>query len=197
MSVSYPVDFPTALTESFIQKMSMRIVNSTAVQESPYTYNQKVNHFGGARWEAEVTLRPLSHSEALRFKAFFASLRGRLGTFMLGNPLDVAGSNDTLSMETLGAIGDDTITVTVTGFNMEAGQTFQFGNHLYMMFLSVDSGVTATRAITPPLRSNISADQDAVLDEPKGKWRLSSNVFEFDIDKAGMYSFTFSCVEAL
>jgi hypothetical protein len=197
MSVSYPVDFPEDGSNSFIKKMNMRIVNSTAVQESPYTYNQKVNHFGGARWEAEVTLRPLTHTEAQQFKGFFASLKGRLGTFMLGNPLDVAGSNDVVSATATASTGDETIDISVSGFTYEAGQTFQFGNHLYMAFISRQAGSHTDVAITPPLRQNLAIGTTAVVDEPKGKWRLASNAFEFDIDKAGMYSFTFSCVEAL
>lgn len=197
MSVSYPVDFPEDGSNSFIQKMNMRIVNSTAVQESPYTYNQKVNHFGGARWEAEVTLRPLTHTEAQQFKGFFASLKGRLGTFMLGNPLDVAGGSDTITTIDNASIGDETIDISVSGFTLLAGQTFQFGNHLYMAFANRAIGSHTDVAITPPFRQNVIISTTAIVDEPKGKWRLASNAFEFDIDKAGMYSFTFSCVEAL
>lgn len=175
----------------------MRIVNSASVQESPYTYNQKVNHFGGTRWEAEVTIRPLDHYEALQFKAFFASLKGRLGTFMLGNPLDIAPSNHQIQISEA-SLGDETVDLSVSNMTYYAGQTIQIGNHLHMMFSNMATGSYTNVAITPPLRQNIPASgENAVIDEPNGKWRLSTNAIEFDVDKAGMYGFTFSCVEAL
>ncbi len=70
----------------------MRMVNSVAITESPYTFAQQTQDFGGVRWEAEITIRPLTHTEAKAFKAFLVSLKGRQGTFTVGNPLETAST---------------------------------------------------------------------------------------------------------
>ena len=64
------------------------------------------------------------------------------------------------------------------------------------MFLEDASGNT-TKDITPPLREDVANQTNIVTNQPVGTWRLASNSIDWDINKAGLYSFTFSCVEAL
>ena len=76
MSISYPVALPTINGKTLIQSVDMRLVQSAAMTESQVNFRQLIVDYGTARWEAEVTIRPLNHSEAKEFQAFLASLRG-------------------------------------------------------------------------------------------------------------------------
>ena len=197
MPVTFPRTFPTVNGSSIIEKMTIRQVNAVAVQQSPYTYQQQIQDFGGQRWEAEVTIRPLAHAEALAFQGFLASLQGQKNTFKMGNPIATSNNADTdIVSNGNQSAGDSTFAFTCqTGHTASAGQFFSINDRLYM-FLEDVSG-NNTRDITPPLREDVSNQTNVVTNLPLGTWRLASNKIDWDISKAGLYSFTFACVEAL
>jgi hypothetical protein len=198
MAISYPVAFPTINGQSIISKMSMRLVHSVAVQESPFTYSQQIQDFGGSRWEAEITIRPLTHTEAVTFQGFLASLKGRKNTFTVGNPLSTSTKTD--SNVQLGAnesINSTSIVVDIdSGKSIEAGEMFSINNRLHMFLESAIAGTT-TVEITPPLRTSGTSGTDLVTNQPVGLWRLAGNEIEWDINNSSIYSFTFACVEAI
>ncbi len=198
MAILYPRDFPTVNGSNIIEKMTIRQVNAVAVQQSPYTYQQQIQDFGGQRWEAEVTIRPLAHNEALAFQGFLSSLKGQKNTFKLGNPLSVSTNSDSdITVNGTYAQGDDTISFTVESLkNAVAGQFFSINDNLYIFLEDMPSG-TATKAISPPLKEAVTNNTNCVTNLPQGIWRLASNKVDWDISKAGLYSFTFACVEAL
>ena len=199
MAISYPLSFPTINGKTIIQKMTMRMVNSVAITESPYTFAQQTQDFGGARWEAEITIRPLTHSEAKVFKAFLVSLKGRQGTFTVGNPLETASTpsdcNVTSGTKTKGSTSLPIVNAGSTP--LSAGETFSINNFLYMALETVAGNTTSTIEITPPLRAAVTGLADIVTDSPVGRWRLSSNEVEWDIARSSIYSFTLACVEAI
>lgn len=173
------------------------MVSSVAMTESPFNMTQQVQDFGGRRWEAEVTLRPMTYSEQKAVTAFFASLKGRKGTFKMGNPLDVKSSNvPALTATNANSAGVQTLGVTYSNSHrLEVGDYFSHDNRLYMILKITGADATPTFDITPPLRTDISSGASLVVDEPVGRWRLQANEVEWDIDKSSKYAFTFSCVE--
>ena len=78
-----PLSFPNV----GIQNVSMRLRRVVSVAESPFTLDTQVYSHQGARWEAEVTLPPLTYAEARSVEAFIVGLKGREGTFTFGRPL--------------------------------------------------------------------------------------------------------------
>ena len=197
MPVSFPRSFPTVNGSSIIEKMTIRQVNAVAVQQSPYTYQQQIQDFGGQRWEAEVTIRPLAHNEALAFQGFLASLKGQKNTFNLGNPIATSNNaDDDIRLSTAHDAGDSTLSVLVDSLReASAGQFFSIDDRLHMFLEDVDAD--GTYDITPPLRADATIYKSCVTNLPQGTWRLASNKIDWDISKAGLYSFTFACVEAL
>ena len=197
MPVTFPRTFPTVNGSNIIERMTIRQVNAVAVQQSPYTYQQQIQDFGGQRWEAEVTIRPLAHDEALAFQGFLASLQGQKNTFKMGNPIATSSNaDDDIVVNGNHLAGDSTLAFSCqSGHTASAGQFISINNKLYM-FLENASGTT-TKDITPPLRENVASLTNIVTNQPVGTWRLASNSIDWDINKAGLYSFTFSCVEAL
>lgn len=200
MAITYPLTVPNHNFES----MTMRMKRVVAVSESSFTLQQQVYEHQGARWEAEVTLPPLTHAEARLWEAFFLKLHGQRGTFIMGNPLHTnsAGTITSASVSGSNAARSQNLVISGTsGQTIKAGDYFQIGTgsstrlHQVVDDATISSG-TATLQIEPPLRSTVSSGSvDFTL--PKGLWRLSSNDVQWNINNASIYGFTFACVEAL
>ena len=109
--------------------MSMRLRRVVAVVESPFTLDTQIHTHQGARWEAEISLPPLTHAEARSVEGFIVGLKGREGTFTFGNPLHTSTATATLSASA--AIRAETLTTTSSGSAVTAGTYFQLGTYLY------------------------------------------------------------------
>lgn len=184
-----PLSFPSV----GIQSINMRLRRTVAVTESTFSYEQQAHDFGGARWEAEITLPPLSHSEARSVEAFLIGLKGRSGTFTFGHPLHTHSGTFALNAAT--AVRDETISV-VTTDSVSAGNYFQLGNYLYMITEDISSG-TSDIDIQPPMREVIASGTALDFTLPKSTWRLAANDVGWSTDAASLYGFTIPCVEAL
>jgi hypothetical protein len=184
-----PLSFPSV----GVQSINLRLVRSVAVTESAFSYEQQAHDFGGARWEAEITLPPLSHSEARSVEAFLVGLKGRSGTFTFGHPLHTHSGTFALASAT--AVRDETISV-VTTDSVSAGNYFQLGNYLYMITEDISSG-TSDIDIQPPMREVIASSTALDFTLPKSTWRLAANDIGWSTDAASLYGFTIPCVEAL
>ena len=177
-----------------IQNMSMRLRRTVAVVESPFTYDTQVHAHQGARWEAEVSLPPLTHSEARSVEAFIIGLKGREGTFTFGNPLHTSGVNSTTQGST--AIRSTSLTTTSGSGAVLAGTYFQLGNYLYIVTTDKAAGA-ATLNFEPPLRETIASGVALDFTLPKSTWRMAANDIGWSISSASIYGFSFSCIEAL
>jgi hypothetical protein len=184
-----PLSFPSV----GVQSINLRLVRSVAVTESAFSYEQQAHDFGGARWEAEISLPPLTHSEARSVEAFLVGLKGRSGTFTFGHPLHTHSGTFALASAT--AVRDETISV-VTTDSVSAGNYFQLGNYLYMITEDISSG-TSDIDIQPPMREVIASSTALDFTLPKSTWRLAANDIGWSTDAASLYGFTIPCVEAL
>lgn len=194
MALSYPLSFPSV----GITSINMRLRRSVAVSQSPFSYQQQTHDFGGALWEAEVTLPPLSYADARAVEVFLLGLNGMSKTFTMGHPLHTATGSvyvDATSGNTP-AIGNTTLTL--DGSAVDAGTYFSISNRLYMLLEDKASGSSdGAKDIAPPLRTAPSHATQIELAAPVGTWRLASNDIGFSTDSAGMYGFTFACIEAI
>jgi hypothetical protein len=185
-----PLSFPSV----GIQNMSMRLRRVVAVAESPFTLDTQVYTHQGARWEAEVSLPPLSHAQSRSVEGFIVGLIGREGTFTFGNPLHTSTlSNNTVSSAAVRAetfeLGSGTVAV-------PAGTYFELNSYLYIV--TEDKAANeATLKFQPPLRSAVTSSLVVKYNLPKSLWRMASNDVGWSINEASIYGFSFSCVEAL
>lgn len=194
-----PAAFPTINGQTLIEKMSIRLKTSTVTMTSPFTYQQQTQDFGGRRWEAEVTIRLLSHTEALQFDAFLTGLNGVAGTFYLGNPLMTQSASTNVTINGAQSAGDTTLAVTSanTGAAVPAGHHIEIGGHLHMTLDQIPKNANTTINIVPGLREAAADNAAVTVNQPSGTWRLAKPEIEYDIERSGVYSFTFSCVEAV
>ena len=185
-----PLSFPNV----GIQNMSMRLKRVVAVAESPFTLDTQVYTHQGARWEAEVTLPPLTYTEARSVEAFIVGLKGREGTFTFGSPLHT----DTAIVLTSGstAIRSETLTTSAGSTAISAGTYFQLGSYLYLVTADKSSGA-GTLEFQPPLRETIATGQGLIVIQPKSLWRMASNDVSWSTNEASLQGFSFAMVEAL
>ena len=85
MAITYPLTAPTAAIGP--ENITLRLVTADAISGSPFTFKQQVINLGGSRWEITVSVPPVNRDTAEQWIAFLLSLKGRQGTFLLGDPM--------------------------------------------------------------------------------------------------------------
>lgn len=205
MAITYPLSLPNHDFQSFDIRLTRRI--GTTV--SPFTYQAQHHEHTGTRWEANVTLPPLTESEAVAWQIFFLSLKGTVGTFKMHPPLDA--SQNSVEMQVFGShsAGDTSVTFkkTNTGSGtVSAGTWVQINNsgvankpHLYLTLSNLSFGgqfSTDTCDIEPPLKHDPLSANATPMNPPYGLWRLATPDVGFSINNASLHGFTFACVEA-
>lgn len=198
MALTYPLNFPSV----GVQGMNMRLVRVNAVTQSPFTLKPQIFEHQGTRWEAEITLPPLTDQESRAVQAFLTGLKGQVGTFLFGNPLHTSpyGTATTVTLSANASIGDDELTCNGDG-TLLAGDYFQLGSgddaRIHQVVEDVTVGTGSTVKIEPPVRASANSGDSLVLTNPKGAWRLTTADVEWAINNASIYGFTIPCVEAL
>jgi len=182
---------PLIFPDVGIQNVEMRLKRSIAVAESPFSYDQQDYDFGGARWEAEVTLAPLSYSDARSVEAFLIGLKGQSGTFRFGNPLH--NINKSVLLQSSTAIGDETISA--QGSAVSAGNYFSLGNYLYIVTENYTGA--GQMVIQPPMREVVANNTLLDFSYPRSTWRLTANDIGWSTSSSSLTSFTIPMVEAL
>jgi len=205
MAITYPVTFP----DVGIRAMNIRARTVVGISSSPFTGQQQVYKHQGEWWEAEVTLPPMKRATAEQVTAFLIKMKGRYGTFLLGDPANTSprgvGTGTPLvygADQTGSSLITDGWTVSTTGI-LKAGDWIQLGSgstttlHKILDDANSDASGIATLEIFPSLRSSPADNAQITKSSPKGIWRLSSNEMSWNIDEASVYGITFACVEAL
>jgi len=202
---SYPLTLPTA-TGIRTQNWGMNRVVS--VSESPFTRQQQVFEHQGQRWKATFTLPPMKKDKAAIWLSFLTQLRGRRGTFKIGDQdrktiqgtatgtILVNGASQTGNQIALDGFANSTNNV------FKAGDYIQINSYLYMVIEDVNSNGSgeANVKIEPSLRSGIETINDnttVIYTNTTTLMRLDSNELNWDTDVVSKYGISFACSEAL
>ena len=203
---SYPLTIPTSpgFTSSTLQ-----LVRSTAITTSTFTFQSQVQHFEGEIWTGEFKLPPMKRETAVSWQAFITQLRGRRGTFRLGDPdntallgagtgtIRVNGASQTGNQVALDGFANSTTNV------LKQGDYIQINSYMYLVIENASSNGSgeADVKIEPALRGSIETinDNTVITYGPTAKtiWRLDDNNLGWDTDKVSNYGIAFSCTEAL
>jgi hypothetical protein len=199
MAISYPVALPT---HTGIAQIELRAVNAVAYSQSPFTFSGQAHAYQGQMWQADVSLPPMLAEDAEQWLGFLLSLRGRFGTFLLGDPLRTSLRGTATAATITGSAGDNTVSATVTdGQTLLAGDYIQLGSGATATLHKVLVDYTGTGSATdleiwPALRVNRSA-VSAVLSNTVGVFRLSSNETSWSSNEIAKYGITFGAMEAI
>ena len=202
---SYPLTLPT-VTGITTQNWGMERV--VAVTESPFTNQEQIFEHEGAQWKATFTLPPMKKESASIWLAFLMSLRGRRGTFKIGDQdrktiqgvatgtILVNGASQTGNAINLDGFANSTNNV------FKAGDYIQINSYLYMISADVNSNSSgeATVYVEPSLRSGIEVINDnttVIYTNTTTVMRLDSNELNWDTNNVSVYGISFACSEAL
>ena len=202
---SYPLTLPTA---TGIQTQRFALTRIVGVSQSPFTRQEQVIQHQGEYWSATVQLPPMLKNNASQWLAFLLQLRGRRGTFKLGDQdrKTIQGvATGTIRVNGASQTGNQ---VALDGFALstnnvfKAGDYIQINSYLYMVTEDVNSNGSgeADVKIEPSLRSGLEtiADDDTVLyTNTTTLMRLDSNEVAWDTDQVSKYGISFACSEAL
>jgi hypothetical protein len=194
MAFTYPLSTPTTIG---IESIELRAVNAVATSQSPFTYKQQIVSHGGERWEASVTIPSVRRDKAAEWKAMLLSLRGPVGTFLLGDPDYVSPRGTVTSCEVSGLRGDSSVSVVMTG-TLLAGDYIQLGEGSSARLHQVlqDQDGDGSLEIWPSLRTDNTLTV-AITDSPKGVFRLKENITSWSINNSSFYGISFEAVEAI
>ena len=208
MAITYPLSLPD--TTSF-QSIKLKARNAVAVTESMFTYQQRTQQNQGQRWEADVKIVPKNRTDAEVWITFLMSLKGRLGTFLMGDPAGATPlgvATGTPLVKGASQVGEDLITdgwtISTTGILVK-GSYVQLGSgatstlHKSLTTVNSNGSGEATLTLWPAITAQTSPADNAPLtiSSAKGLWRLKDNLFEFDIDTAIIYGIEFAAIQAL
>ena len=202
---SYPLTFPTV---SGVRTQRFALVRTVAVSSSPFTGQDQVVHHEGEYWTTQISFPPMLKDKAAQIIAFLLQLRGRRGTFSIGDQdrktiqgvatgtIRVNGASQTGNQVALDGFANSTSNV------FKAGDYIQINSFLYMVTEDVTSNSSgeANVKIEPALRQGIETiadDATVVYSNTKTIMRLDSNETAWDTDQVSKYGISLSATEAL
>tara|TARA_Y100000004_G_scaffold54256_1_gene60429 strand:- start:763 stop:1389 length:627 start_codon:yes stop_codon:yes gene_type:complete len=202
---SYPLTFPTV---SGVKTQRFALVRTVAVSSSPFTGQDQVVQHEGEYWTTQISFPPMLKDKAAQIIAFLLQLRGRRGTFSIGDQdrktiqgvatgtIRVNGASQTGNQVALDGFANSTSNV------FKAGDYIQINSFLYMVTEDVTSNSSgeANVRIEPALRQGIETiadDATVVYSNTKTIMRLDSNETAWDTDQVSKYGISLSATEAL
>lgn len=207
MSFTYPLTLPAL---PGIAKVSLSMKNLTAQTISPFSGAQQVYQNTGRWWEADLSIPIMLRAQAEPWLAFLAQLKGRRGTFLLGDPAAASPQGAVSGSPTVSgahAVGAEELAV--AGLPINTGDVFKAGDYiqlgaggsakLHKVLISVSTGPggTATLDIFPPLRSAYAGGEAVAYTSCKGNFRLASDEPGWETDERGFYTVAFDAREAI
>lgn len=207
MAITYPLSLPVATKA--IQSIEIRAVNAVAYARSPFTFAGQAFAYSGQMWTADVTLKPMKRADAEQWNAWLFSLRGQLGTFLMGDPMGATARGVATgtplvngASQTGGSLVIDGAATSVTGW-LKAGDYIQLGSgssarlHKVLADVNSDGSGNVTLDIWPHIRTAPADNATVTVSSAKGLFRLSSNEQAWSVNEAAIYGMTFAAMEAV
>lgn len=201
--ISYPITIPSTATT---RESAVTLIASTVIgiSQSPYTYTTQVFDHDSDAWQLRVSINPLTREEAQPWIAFLTALRGRRGTFLFGPAIMQAPLGTGAGVPILAGADSIRRTISTSGWTpgqrvMKAGDLFQIDDRLYMNLFDTDSdgNGSASLEVFPKLRSYHAIGSAIQLQNPRGIFRLTSNIVPVvDCSESGLFNINFEAEEA-
>lgn len=200
---SYPLSLPSS--PGFVSS-TFELSSKTGITESPFTGKQQAHEFPYRLWRCTFTLPPMKRTDWNNWSVFVMQLRGRRGTFLLGDPdgQQLQGTA-TGTILTNGAANASATQIALDGFSNNGtiikGDYIQIGadgaNTLHLVTATATaSGGSATVDFEPPLRAAVADNTAVKLTGAKAIFRMDSDILGWEANRTSNYGFTFSCTQA-
>jgi len=209
MAITYPLALPT---HTGIAQIELRAINAVAYSRSPFTFSGQAHAYAGQMWQADISLPPMQRADAEQWIAWLISLRGQLGTFLIGDPSAATPRGLASSLAgtpVVSGAGQTGGSLNITGASRNktgwllAGDYIQLGSgssstlHKVLQNVNTDGSGNATLDLWPHIRTAPANGSTVVVSNAKGLFRLSSNEQSWSVNEASIYGITFGAMEAL
>jgi len=172
------LDFPAGIR---ITDVSITAENSVGIRESPSSFRQEVQVFGGQRMRMTVNFKEEGPELGSKLEAFFLKLRGSAGTFRFFDPYHSAPMGQAMGLPVVvsAVAGEQTLEtsgwLSNVNFQLRAGDYVQIEDNLHRVLDDVHSDASglATLTLWPDLRASHTAGESIKLINPTGLWRLA------------------------
>jgi len=200
---SYPLALPS--TPNFVTS-SFQISRKTGYTESPFTGKQQVHEYPYALWKAVLTLPPIRKADWNNWAVFVLQLRGKRGTFLLGDPDATTEGTATGTILTDGTTNAGATQVSLNGFSntgtIKKGDYLQIGangsNTLHLVTADATaSGGALVCHFEPSVSVAVANDTSVIFGaNAKGIFRMDADAYGWEANAVSTYGFTFSCTQA-
>lgn len=167
------------------------------MMESPFTFQQQVYAHPGQCWMANVVCPPMVRANAEQVIGFLLALRGKYGTFYLGDSAGrsprgtIAGSPTCNGTQTARS---STLALTGHTGTFAVGDWLSISGYLYKV---VQVNGAGNVDVFPSLRVAHPNGTAIVYSSPVGLFRLASSETPWDIDSMRIYGVAFGAVESI
>jgi hypothetical protein len=173
-----PLDFPAGIR---ITDVSITPENSVGIRESPSSFRQEVQVFGGQRMRMRVSFKEEGPELGSRLETFFLKLRGSAGVFRFFDPYHSVPMGQAMGLPIVVSATAGQQTVTTSGwlpnvnFQLRAGDYIQIEDNLHRVLDDAhsDGDGEATLTLWPDLRASHAPGESIKLINPTGLWRLA------------------------
>lgn len=206
MTISYPL---TLVNNADIARMRLGMRNVVGMNESPFTLQQQAYQHQGQAWVAELELNPLPRAQAEEWVAFCASLMGRYGTFLMGDPtgqIPRGSAGGSPKVRVASQTGNTLQIYAATGsatnwllrgdyIQLGAGSTARL--HKVLTDTNTTSGGVATLDIWPRLRTSPASGATVAVNSCVGVFRLREDEPFHTVEGPTLFHMTINAMEAL
>ena len=201
MTITYPLTPPATIAKAIRFNPDFAVASN----KSPFTKEEEFFEHQGQEWRASVQLPPMEETEAEDWVAFQLSLNGRVGTFLLGDPVGQT-PRGTVSGNILvdGADQQRSKILNVKGGTpgetLVPGDCIQLPNnrlHKNLTLATFDGGGLAALDIFPRVRDILVDGATIITSSTVGIWRMTENIALWNIGEAQIYGINFGIVEAI
>lgn len=208
MAISYPLALPPGYSVD-VADMTLVQRNVVGVSESPFTFEQQVFRHQAQRWEVAVMTNPLTKADAEPWRAWFSSLGGRYGTFLMGDPTGGVPRGSALGDPKFRVDSQSGLTIDfydgetsvnswlLPGDYVQVGS--QSGAHLHRVLNTVTTNASGAGLIEiwPRLRASPLVGTSFRVTSAVGVWRLLENAMAEEMVAPGLFRFSFQAAEAM
>ncbi len=200
---TYPLDIPD---HGNIERMDWATFDAIGVSQSPFTRDTEIFEHDAEVFSATVYLHPMTRIQWAEWISMFLKLKGRAGTFLLGDPIGLTarGSASTSpgtplvqgAGQTGRVISIDGCPNSATDYLMR-GDYIAFGSglttHMAMVVNNVDTNGSGHADVTiwPSVNTALVNNSTVIVDDVKGLFRMSSNRRDWSLSGAADFGVSF------
>lgn len=205
MGLPFPLPWP----DLPVSEITLTMVTTSALSESPFTGHQQVHEWPRQCWRADITLPKMSRPKAEEWFSFLARLRGRAGTFLMPPSVGHTPRGSLAVSPQADGAGQSGQALHVRGLPVSTewllrhGDYIQVGSgsaarlHRVIWDMHSDAAGKGAIEIWPPLRSAPADGATVIIDNPVGRFRLANNNNAITWTSPQRGSIRFAVMEAL